>query len=348
MAAETPWWDRDRHRDRRPALIGRNRVRDALRRHFADDGFVEVDIPALQVSPGNEVHLHAFSTQLTAEDGTGATRYLMTSPEFACKKLIAAGEEKIVAFAPVFRNRERGPLHAPAFTMVEWYRAGADYTDLIDDCATVLRLAADATGTSTLTHRGASADPALEPERLTLHDAFMRYAGIDLLATVSPDPAVAPDRDLLARGAAAAGIGVADDDSWSDIFSKVLVARVEPRIGRGRATVLMEYPAVEAALARRSPADPRVAERFEFYACGVELANAFGELTDPVEQRARFAADMDAKARLYGERYPLDEDLLAALANMPPTAGLALGFDRLAMLATGAGHIDQVIWAPVA
>jgi lysyl-tRNA synthetase class 2 len=347
MAGTDGWWRRDRHADRRPALLGRNRVRDAVRAFFASEGFVEVDIPALQVSPGNETHLHAFATRMIGNDLAGRDRYLMTSPEFAMKKLVAAGETRIASFAPVFRNRERGPQHAPAFTMIEWYRTDTPYTDLIDDCAALLRRAAQATGVAQLVHRGATVDPTLEPERLTLHDAFMHHAGIDLLATLSPDPDLPPDRDALARGALAAGLTAAEDDTWSDIFSKVLVARVEPRIGRGRATVLMDYPAVEAALARRSPRDPRVAERFELYACGLELANAFGELTDPVEQRARFMADMDARERLYGERYPLDEDFLAALPAMPPTSGIALGFERLVMLATGADHIDQVIWAPV-
>jgi len=142
-------------------------------------------------------------------------------------------------------------------------------------------------------------------------------------------------------------VRVAADDTWSDVFSRVLVEKVEPRLGEGRAAILCEYPAVEAALARRKPGDPRVAERFELYACGVELANCFGELTDPVEQRARFDAEMAEKARVYGERYPIDEDLLAALALMPEASGGALGFDRLVMLASGATHIEQVLWSPV-
>ncbi len=155
------------------------------------------------------------------------------------------------------------------------------------------------------------------------------------------------ERDALAAAATAAGIRVAGDDSWSDIFSRVLVERVEPRLGLGRATVLCEYPVAEAALARPKPGDARVAERFELYACGVELANGFGELTDPAEQRRRFAAEMALKQRVYGERYPLDEEFLAALALMPPASGIALGFDRLVMLATGAASLEQVLWAPV-
>jgi elongation factor P--(R)-beta-lysine ligase len=147
-----------------------------------------------------------------------------------------------------------------------------------------------------------------------------------------------------------AGVAPAPDDTWSDLFSKLLVAHVEHRLGLGRPTVLIEYPACEAALARPCAHDPRVAERFELYACGVELANAFGELTDPTEQRRRFEMEMDERARIYGpdERYPLDEDFLSALALMPEACGIALGVDRLVMLATGASRIDQVIWTPVA
>ena len=174
--------------------------------------------------------------------------------------------------------------------------------------------------------------------------AFQRYAGVDLLATVGADGET--DRARLADAASAEGVRVAADDSWSDVFSRVLVERIEPRLGEGRPTILYEYPLAEAALARPCPDDRRVAERFELYACGVELANGFGELTDPVEQRRRFEADMADKARLYGERYPIDEELLAALALMPPASGVALGFDRLVMLATGATRVDQVLWTP--
>jgi lysyl-tRNA synthetase class 2 len=170
-------------------------------------------------------------------------------------------------------------------------------------------------------------------------------AGIDLLATTTP---YATDRDALAAAAARQGIRVATDDTWADVFSRVLVERIEPRLGFGRATVLHGYPVSEAALARVSAADPRVAERFELYACGVELANGFGELADPAEQRRRFGLEMDEKERVYGERYPLDEDFLDALAVMPAASGIALGLDRLVMLVTGAGRIEQVLWTPVA
>jgi lysyl-tRNA synthetase class 2 len=341
---DRPWWHPETHADRRPLLLARNRIKAALRAWFDAQGSVEVDPAGLQVSPGNETHLHAFAT--TALDGAGGARtlHLHTSPEFAMKKLLAAGETRIHAFAPVWRNRERGPLHAPEFTMLEWYRVGEPYEALMDDCAQMLALAARAAGSDTLRWRNTACDPFARPERVSVADAFQRHAGVDLLATIGAGGTT--DRDALAAQATAAGVRVTADDTWSDILSKVLVARVEPMLGHGRATVLDRYPLAEAALARPAPDDPRVAERFELYACGVELANGFGELTDPVEQRRRFTADMAEKRRLYGESYPLDEDFLSALAHMPPASGIALGFDRLVMLALGKQELAEVIGFP--
>ncbi|MCB1499835.1 MAG: EF-P lysine aminoacylase GenX [Bauldia sp.] len=336
----SPFWSRDRHRDRRPLLLARSRIVTALRGWFDAEGFLIVEPAALQVSPGNEAHLHAFATELTGPDGVGRRRYLHTSPEFAMKKLLAAGEERIAAFAPVYRNRERGALHAPEFTMVEWYRTGAPYTAAMADTAALVASAARAAGATVLTWRGRDADPFAAHERLSVVEAFRRHADIDLLPTLG-------DRDRLAAEAARIGVRTVPDDTWSDIFSRILSERIEPQLGTGRMTLLCDYPVSEAALARVSPDDARVAERFELYACGVELANGFSELTDPAEQRARFDAEMDEKERVYGERYPLDDDFLAALAEMPPASGVALGLDRLVMLVTGAPHIDLVQWTPV-
>ena len=326
--------------------MARNRIAAALRDWFAERDFIEVDTAALQVSPGNEAHLAAFATQAIGPDGRLQPLYLHTSPEFACKKLLAAGETRIFSFGPVYRNRERGPLHHPEFTMLEWYRVGEDYDSLMRDCAAMLALAAGRAGASRFVFRGRECDPFAEPERLTVADAFAQYSGIDLLASVAADGST--DREALYQAVAGAGLRTAPDDNWADLFSRVMVEKVEPNLGVGRATVLCEYPVAEAALARPASADPRVAERFELYCCGVELANGFGELTDPDEQRRRFMLEMDEKERIYGERYPLDEDFLAALAIMPPASGIALGFDRLVMLATGASRIDDVIWTPVA
>ncbi|WP_112873062.1 EF-P lysine aminoacylase EpmA [Paracoccus endophyticus] len=345
MPADAPWWDPARHADRRPVLLARNRIQRAIRGWLDAQGFTEVDPAALAASPGNEAHLHAFATEAIGHDGIARRMYLHTSPEFAMKKLLAAGETRIAAFARVWRNRERGVLHSPEFTMLEWYRAGEDYTVLMDDCAALLRLAAEGAGARALRFRDRTCDPLAAPERVSVAEAFARHASIDLLATVAPDGTT--DRDGLAAQMTGAGIRHAADDTWSDLLSRVLVERVEPHLGHGRATLLDRYPVPEAALARRAADDPRVAERFELYACGVELANGFGELTDAPEQRRRFAAEMDEKHRVYGERYPLDEDFLAALSHMPPASGIALGFDRLVMLATGAPRIDDVMWAPV-
>src|SRR5450755_1313007 len=338
----SPWWSAARHADIRPFLTARSTVTRAVRGWFDEQDFTEVETAILQVSPGNETHLHAPCTELTRSDGGQVTRYLRTSPEFACKKLLAAGESKIFEFARVFRDRERGELHLPEFTMLEWYRANAGYDAVIADTIVVIAHAAHATGIGRFSFRGRSADPFVEPELLTVAGAFERFAGIDLLATISDGEG---DRAALAA-AAGSRLRISDDDTWSDIFSKLLVEHVEPNLGQGRLTILFEYPAPEAALARTKPSDSRVAERFEVYACGVELANGFGELTDANEQRRRFGLAMDEKQRRYGDRYPLDEDFLAAVAKMPQASGVALGFDRMVMLASGASRVDQVVWTP--
>jgi lysyl-tRNA synthetase class 2 len=345
MTSVSPWWTPHVHADRRPRLMARNAIAAALRGWFAARDFIEVETAALQVSPGNEAHLAAFATEAIQPDGTRKPFYLHTSPEFACKKLLAAGERRLFSFGPVWRNRERGPLHHPEFTMLEWYRAGEAYESLMDDCAALLALAAERAGTRRFAFRDHEADPFAEPERLTVAEAFDRYARFDLLATVAADGST--DGEALRAALVAAGIRTAPDDNWADLFSRVMVERVEPNLGMGRATVLCEYPVAEAALARPSARDPRVAERFELYCCGVELANGFGELTDAAEQRRRFVLEMDEKERVYGERYPIDEDFLAALAVMPEASGIALGFDRLVMLATAAARIEDVIWTPV-
>jgi len=338
---ETPWFSPERHRDKRPFLLARGRIVAGVRKWFEERNFLEVDCGALQVSPGNETHLHAFETDLIQPDASVERRYLHTSPEFACKKLLAAGETRIFNLGHVFRNRERTRTHAPEFTMLEWYRAREAYEVIIADCIELVKLAATAAGTSQFHWRGRVADPAAPAERLTVATAFHKYAGVDLLATLRGNTS---DREALARQCQ---VQFVRDDTWSDIFSRILVTKVEPNLGIGAITVLYEYPAVEAALARVCSHDARISERFELYACGVELANGFGELTDPLEQRRRFTAEMDLKEKLYGKRYPIDEDLLEALKLMPPASGVALGLDRLIMLATGATRIDQVQWTPV-
>jgi len=345
VPAPAPWWTPHAHRDRAPVLHARARVIRAIRVWFEDEGFVEVETGILQASPGNETHLHAMATTIEGSEGTRRQLYLHTSPEFACKKLLAAGETRIFTLARVFRDKERGALHHPEFTMLEWYRANAGYEALMDDCAALLELTAKAVGSTRLQWRGREADPFARPERLSVSHAFSRFAGIDLMSAL--EGADDGARAKLAAAAKAARVRVAPDDDLSDIFSRIVTEKIEPHLGIGKATLLFDYPISQAALARPKPSDPRVAERFELYACGVELANAFGELIDADEQRRRFGADMAEKERRYGERYPIDEDLLAALPLMAPTSGIALGLERLLLLATGAARIEDVIWTPL-
>jgi lysyl-tRNA synthetase class 2 len=340
MTQDTQWWHPTRHADRRPLLLARNRIQSAIRGWLAEDGFVEVDPAALQLSPGNEAHLHGFATTAIGNDGQGRQMYLHTSPEFAMKRLLAAGETRIHSFSHVWRNRERGALHAPEFTMLEWYRVGEPYARLMEDIAAWVALAAE----GPLRFRDRVCDPAAGFVRVSVAEAFGEHAGIDLLATMDADGAT--DAAALAGQMDRVGIRHMAGETWSDLFSRVLGEKVEPKLGMGQMTVLDRYPSAEAALARRCSDDPRVAERFEVYACGVELANGFGELTDPEEQRRRFEAEMEIKARVYGESYPIDEDFLAALALMPEACGCALGFDRLVMLATGAPSVETVQWVP--
>jgi lysyl-tRNA synthetase class 2 len=345
--AEEGWWRPDRFARKRGHLEARARVLRAVRAFFEARGFVEVDTPALQVSPGLEPHLQAFATVLD-EPGEGPrARYLHTSPEFAMKKLLVAGVPRLFQLAHCFRNGERGPTHHPEFTMLEWYRAGAGYRDLMADCEALLRGALAAAGGPGFAWRGARADPAAPWQRLSVAEAFMHYCGIDLLAT-APDPQ-APSLALLAEAARPLGVAPHEGDTWEDLFFRLFLDRIEPHLGVGAPTILYDYPISMAALARPKPEDPRLAERFELYVCGLELANAFGELTDTAAQRARFLADQERKRALYGTTYPIDEDFLAALAHgMPESAGIALGIDRLVMLASGAERIDDVLWAPVA
>ena len=337
----SPFWNPENHADRRENLVARGRIKAAVRARLESQGFTEVECGALAASPGNEAHLAAFKT-VWEEGGNMHPLYLHTSPEFAAKKLLAAGETRIFEFARVFRNRERGALHAPEFTMLEWYRANEPYEVVIADTFEFLRIAADVTELKTFAYKTAACDPNAEAERITVAEAFRKFADVDLFATLNEKGE--GNRDALA---AIANMQIAANDNWADIFSKILVARIEPQLGRARPTILYEYPRCEAALARATEHDPRVAERFELYVCGVELANGFGELTDAEEQRRRFIAEMDEKERIYGERYPLDEDFLKALAHMPPASGVALGFDRLVMLATGARNVNDVIWTPL-
>jgi lysyl-tRNA synthetase class 2 len=341
-------WRPDIFARRRPALEVRRRVLRAVRAFFESRDFTEVETPCLQISPGLEPHLKAFATRLENPWGEApATLYLHTSPEFAMKKLLVAGMERIFQLARVFRNAERSATHSPEFTMLEWYRAGGSLADMMSDTESLVRACTAAAGASRLVRGARSCDPFAPWRHLSLAQAFFDYCAIDVLAT-APDP-WAPDAQALKAEARRIGISVSPSDRWDDVFFKILLDRIEPHLGDGVPTLLHSYPVSLAALARPSPADPRVAERFEAYACGVELCNAFGELTDAAEQRRRFEADMELKQALYGERYPIDEDFLAALAaGMPDSAGNALGLDRLIMLIAGIERLDDCLWLGVA
>lgn len=342
-----PWWRPDRYQPRRQDLLARSRMQRTLRDFFDAMDFLEVDTPAIQVSPGLEPHLQAFRTELRGPHPDDRRPvFLHTSPEFAMKKLLVAGLPRIYQLSHVFRNAERSTTHHPEFSMLEWYRAGEGYEALIEDCRGLLRAALRASGHDRFRRGGVEADPFAPWNILTIAEAFETFAAIDLLAT-APNPH-APDVALLDRQSAPVGVPARDGDRWDDLFFRIFLEKIEPFLGVGAPTVLKDYPISMAALSRPKAEDGRLAERFELYVCGLELANAFGELTEPEVQRARFVADMDLKEALYGVRYPIDDDFLAALDHgLPESAGIALGFDRLVMLATGAEDIEDVIWAPV-
>jgi len=344
--ADMPWWRRDRFAARTRYLTARSNALRAVRRYFEAEGFAEVDTPALQISPGLEPHLRAFATTLD-EPGAGLRPFFLhTSPEFAMKKLLAAGVPKLFQLAHAFRNGERGATHHPEFTLLEWYRAGATYCDLMADCERLLTTVLEAVGQAQYSWQGRTADPRRLWRRETVAGVFADRCGIDILAT-APEPE-RPSLDLLAAAAQPLGIKPHPGDDWDDLFFRIFLEKIEPTLGIDAPTILADYPIAMAALARAKSDDPRVAERFEVYVGGLELANGFSELTDPTEQRRRFERDRARKQARYSEAYPIDEDFLAALGAMPPSAGIALGFDRLVMLAIGAARIDDVLWAPVA
>lgn len=343
-----PAWHPGRYARRRANLARRAAAIRAIRRFFEEAGFAETDTPALQVSPGLEPHLKAFATDLERPDGSSRRLYLHTSPEFAMKKLLVAGEAKLFQLAPVFRNGERAATHHPAFTMLEWYRAGADYTAIMADCEALLRAVADATGRPRWRWQDREAEIAAPWQRISVAEAFHQYANLDLAACIGADPQ-APDLVAMRRAAEGIGIRVDAGDSWDDLYFRIALEKVEPRLGHPAPTILYDYPIHMAALSRPKPGNARLAERFEVYVCGLELANAFSELTDAAEQERRFRADMALKKRLYGSDYPIDPDFIAALCfGLPDCAGIALGIDRLAMLLCHAAHIEDVLWLPVA
>tara|TARA_B100000676_G_scaffold233656_1_gene232964 strand:+ start:39131 stop:40240 length:1110 start_codon:yes stop_codon:yes gene_type:complete len=352
LSVTDQWWRQENLEKRLPALAIRNDVSVALRDFFSKRDFIEVETAALQVSPGMEPHLSAFPTELFEpfEEKQQRTLYLHTSPEFAMKKLLCGGMERIFQLARVWRNGERSRTHHPEFTMLEWYRSEASWRATADDCEELVKhvvgMAQNSLGKSKFEWRGRKCDPMAKWQYLSVAEAFERYCDIDILATAS-NP-LQPDDVLLEKEASRAGIRVSHDDRWDELFFRIFLEKIEPNLGIGAPTVLFDWPLSLAALARQNPDDHRVAERFEVFVCGVELANGFGELTDAVEQRRRFELDIARKKEISGTSYPIDEDFLVALASgMPDAAGIALGFDRLAMFCAGSEKIEDVLWAPV-
>jgi len=347
-----PPWRPDQFARRAPFLQARVAILGALRAWFGRNDFVEVDTPGLQVSPGLEPHLRAFATTLVEPFDLGARKmFLHTSPEYAMKKLLVAGVPRLFQIAHAWRNEARSPIHHPEFTMIEWYAADQDQDALAEQCMALVREALGAVSPALsdgrLRFEGQSADPISAFEKLTVAQAFDRFAGIDVLATL--DANGASDRDALHAMCTAAGVTVAETDTWEDMFFRVFVDRIEANLGVGRPTLLLDWPAPLAALAQIAPDDLRIAQRLELYVAGLELGNGFVELTDPAEQRRRFETDLATKEQTGAPAYPVDEDLLEALAHgLPQSVGMAIGFDRLVMVATGAPTIEDVLWLPVA
>jgi lysyl-tRNA synthetase class 2 len=311
----------------RAVLAARKRMNDAIRAFFDARGFLEVDTPIAVVSPGLEPHLFAFATEEIGPDERATTLYLHTSPEYAMKRMLGRGLGHIYQIARVFRNGERSRTHTPEFTMLEWYRQPGALAEIMDDLEALIAAIARAVSGPWQPRRFV---------RLSISEAFVRAGLGDPLAHEE----VAPLREALR-------VREVPGDTWDDVFHRAFFERVEPTFGEDEGTLVYGYPARMAALARLDRADPRRAERFELYVGGLELANAFGELTDPIEQRARFIADQQARRELSRPVYPIDEGLLADLGAIGEAAGVALGIDRVLMKCLGLKAIqDTVAFAP--
>lgn len=322
------WWLPHHFSQKKQNLETRQTVIKAVRRFFDDQDFWEVETPALQIQPGAEVHVHAFQTELLSPDlNNQSTRYLHTSPEFSMKKLLVAGCEKIYQICPVYRNAEGSSQHVCEFKMLEWYRTGVTYEQIMDDTIGLLRAVATAAKIKSFQKGNYESNPFEDWEKISVFEAFQKYAGIDIAKDWLPE------------------LNTQNTEEWDARFFKVFMEQIEPYLGQGSPTILYDYPAHMAALSKVKKNDPRVAERFEVYVCGLELANAFTELTDAKTQLKRFEDDMAEKKRIYGETWPIDHNFIAALEQgMPDAGGIALGIDRLVMLACGADDIKDVLF----
>lgn len=345
---EKKWWQPEIYAQKRAILAKRERIIRTIRTFFERRGFSQVQTPVLQVCPGMEVHIKTFETQLLPPfELKGQPRYLHTSPELTMKKLLVAGEEKIFQLCPTFRNAEEGETHFPEFTMLEWYRIGTTYTKMMQDTIDLVRSCAKAVGCDTATYNGKHNPLFKRWEKLTVAQAFQKYAHINLWRTLPAEPTLEPDPKALRKEAEKQGIQCSASDRFEDIFFRIMFAKIEPHLGEKVPTILYDYPTCLGALARKSPKKPLVCERFEAYVCGLELCNAFSELTDAKEQAQRFHYDQQMQKKLYGTCVPIDTDFLQALEQgMPACAGNAVGVDRLIMLLTGQSDIHAVLWVP--
>jgi len=339
------------------AFIQRARILDLIREWFRNEGFLEVETPLMVKHPGMEPHLNLFSSEFVSEDGQYRDkRYLHTSPEYSMKKLLGAGFEKIFQITKVFRNGELGnadflgctggkagevnycvdPLnnesrHNPEFTMLEWYRSNAGYVDIMDDTEKLIKYIDQQLQVPSSKLQG-------DWERITVREAFQRYAGMNLDEL--------RDEENLRASVLKKGYELGVHYTWDDLFFLVLLNEIEPHLGKDRPQFLIDYPASQAALARKKADDPFYAERFELYIDGVELCNAFGELVDPIEQRKRLEEEWQQRKEMGKETYPIDEMFLEALKTMPPSGGNALGIDRLVMVLLGKKSIEEVLLFP--
>ncbi len=327
---------------RRQNLRRRWQIIQGIREYFAGEEFVEIETPMLVSSPGMEPHLSALELECTLPDGSRRKKYLHTSPEYAMKKLLGDGWEKIFQVCRVFRDGELGPTHQLEFTMLEWYRTQADYRKIMEDCEGLIQfLAEKVLQKQELSYQGKRIYLQAPFERLRVAEAMRLYGGCDIIRNRDGETLLAEARSRGYRFAPDAGY------SFDDVFFKIFLESVEPRLGVGQPTILYDYPAGMAALARLKSDNPLWAERFELYIAGLELANAFSELNDPAEQRRRFEEEQKLRAELDKPVYPIDEDLLDALSRMPPSAGIALGVDRLTMLFCDTPTIEEVLAFPL-
>lgn len=325
----------------RAARARRAHITKAIRDFFWEEGFLEVETPQLVPLPSMEPYLEVFETTLLDDQRAPYRGFLTSSPEFAMKKLLASGYDKLFQICKSYRNMEGwSSRHNPEFTILEWYRTHADYLQLMTDCENMFRAIGERLGSTTLTFRNQQFDLTLPWERLSVAEAFARYASLNTETIL--------DHEKLLTAAKQKGYTITSETTWEEAFNQIFLNEIEHHLGeKNQPTILYDYPAEMAALSRKSAKDPRFAERFEFYMAGLELGNAFSELTDPVEQRLRLEADRAEKERLGRILFDVDQDFLAALeSGLAECTGIAVGVDRVAMVFMNAETIQDTLFFP--